>query len=383
MAGGNLGHGFQGKLRGNVLSFPVKIATAIYRGTAVAIDSAGYLIQAGDGAAMKFVGIAEEGCTAAEAVADGTMNIKVRRHGIFRMTKQTTSAVTDLGLIAYAHTTHTSSVQGLIGLAAACTYDNAVGLVVGRAPDTPGGSTYTSNYLMVDITPSPWSLISLTTHAALADQTAHADNAIAPTLTTESGTSPTITAAEFYGRAIACTYAGVVAFTLPTSGITAGTICRVMKSHATAGALTITGGTLVGPNCATNVFVGCPNNGDSVDIMCVGANSYRVVNVHQQLIQSTEAADATLTAAEWMGGIVLCSKGSAQAISLPASGVPINSICILKNTGSAHARTISATSLVGGAASTNAHATMDAVGDSIIVLCTADDTYTVIGEAVA
>ncbi|KKM62952.1 hypothetical protein LCGC14_1516500, partial [marine sediment metagenome] len=213
MAGGN--KQIFAKLKGNILSFPVKIATAIYRGTEVAIDSAGYLIQAGDGAAMKFVGIAEEACTVAQAVANGTVNIKVRRHAIVRMTKNTTSVVTDVSKLVYAHTTHTASVDGLVGLVGATTYDNIVGLVVRREPDTPGGNTYANDFLMVDITPAPWSAADISTHVALADQTAHTADAIAPVLDTETITSPVITSAEFIGGLVLCTYAGVVTPALP------------------------------------------------------------------------------------------------------------------------------------------------------------------------
>jgi hypothetical protein len=158
MAGGNKGQAMQAKLRGDILSFPVKIATAIYRGTMVGIDGTGYLVQMSDLGAITFAGIAEEGCTAAEAVADGTVSVRVRRRGIFRMTKNTTSAVTDVGCIAYAHTGHSASVNELVGLAAVCTYDNAIGLIVRREPDTPNGSAYTLNYLMVEIVPAVYGL---------------------------------------------------------------------------------------------------------------------------------------------------------------------------------------------------------------------------------
>ena len=382
MAGGN--KQMNAKLSGNILSFPVKIATAIFRGTAVAIDSAGYLVQIDNDAKMKFVGIAEESCTVAQAVADGTVAIRVRRHGIIRMTKNTTSAVTDVGKLVYAHTEHTAAADGLVGLAAACpTSTNIIGLVVRREPDSPGAATYDKNYLMVDITPAPWSAADITTHAALADQTAHSTAAISPIITTETLTNPTTTAAEFYGGLISCTYAGVTTVVLPASGIVAGTQCRIVKAHATAGALLISATTLVGAQCTGNAFIGCANNGDSVVIQNVGADSYRVVEVNQQTVLRAEAADDTLTQAEYLGGAVSLTKGSAQAVSLPASGVPVNAKCTLINNGSAHARTISATALVGGAASSNAHATCDAVGDNITVICNGDDDYTVIAEVVA
>lgn len=386
MAGGQLGQGWQVKLRGNILSFPVKIATAIYRGTAVAIDAAGYLIQAGDGAAMKFVGIAEEGCTVAEAVADGTITIRCRRHGIVRMTKNTTSAANDVGKLVYAHTTHTASVDGLVGLIAATTYDNAVGLVVRREPDTPGGAAYTNNWLMVDITPAPWSATDVATHAALADQTAHEDAGISPSLTTETIAAPTTTAAEFYGRVILFTFAGAIAITLPASGVVAGTLCRLIKGSATGGLLTIDATTLVGAQCDSNEFIGCGNEGDSVLIENVGADSYRVVDVQQaEVITDYSGDDPTITALAFMGGKVTLSQAGATttATTLPASGVAVGAKCQFLKTGSAGDVKVTATALVGNATTSNVVTGQDADNDVIEVQCITDDSYQVVGYNVA
>ncbi|KKL87909.1 hypothetical protein LCGC14_1930010 [marine sediment metagenome] len=386
MAGGNKGAGLVVKLRGDILSFPVKIATAIYRGTQVAIDSAGYLIQAGDGAAMKFVGIAEEACTVAQAVADGTISIRVRRHGIVRMTKNTTSAVTDVGALVYSHTTHTASVDELVGLAGACTYDNCVGLVVRREPDTPGGTAYTNNYLMVDITPSPWSTIDLSTHIALNDQNAHVAGGIGPSLITETVTNPTTTAAEFFGGIIALTYAGVVTVVLPASGVDAGTVCRIVKASATGGLLAISATTLVGEQCASNAFIGCGNNGDSVDIMCVGADSYRVIAVNQaEVITDYSGDDPDITALAFMGGKVTLSQAGATttATDLPSSGVAIGAKCQILKTGSAGDVKVTATGLVGNATSSNVVTGQDADNDVIEVQCIAADSYQVTGYNVA
>ncbi len=383
MAGGN--KQMYAKLKGNILAFPVKIATAIYRGTAVAIDAAGYLIQAGDGAAMKFVGIAEEACTAAQAVADGTISIRCRRHGIIRMTKRTTSAVTDVGKLVYAHTTHTASVDALVGLVASTTFDNIVGLVVRREPDTPGGTVYDNDWLMVDITPAPWSAADIATHVALADQTAHTADAIAPVVDTESGTDPTITSAEFIGGQVLCTYAGVSTPTLPASGPDAGTLCRFVKGHATIGTLTIDATTLVGPQCASNEFIGCPNLGDSVLIQCVGADSYRVVDVSEQIKPVTVAGDdPTITASQFIGGKVILSKAGATttATTLPASGVPIGARCTFLKTGSAGSVKLTATAFVGAGTTANVFTLCDAQYDTVTVECTGDDAYQVVSHAV-
>lgn len=383
MAGGNVGNGSQAKLRGDILSFVVKTATAIFRGCPVAIDATGYLVMAADSAAMKFVGMSEEGCTAEQATAGA--KIRVRRHGIFRMTKNGDTAATDVGKIAYAHTAQTSSVDALVDLAAACTYDNAVGLIVRREPDTPGGATYTKKYLMVDITPAPWSAADIVAHAALADQTAHVDAGIAPSLTAETATNPTTTAAEFNGRLITCAYAGATTIVLPTTGVLAGTQCRIVKAHATAGPLLISAGTLVGPQCASNAFIGCPHLGDSVVIQCVGANSYRIVSLNQQSIVTDYSGDnPTITASAFIGGLVTLSNNGATstATTLPASGVPVGLCCKIIKVGSAGDVKVTATTLVGKGTSENVMAGQDAVTDTIEVQCVGDDSYRVIGQQI-
>ena len=313
MAGGNVQMNV--KLKGNILAFPVKISTAIFRGSSVGIDSAGYLIQMDDDAAVKFVGIAEEACTVAQAVADGTINIRVRRHGIVRMTKNTTSAVTDVGKLVYAHTEHTASVQELVGLAGACTEDNIIGLVVRREPDTPGGTAYTNDWLMVDITPAPWSAADITTHAALADQTAHTLDGIAPaTYAAEAGASPqTLTAAQFEDTLVHITTAGVMALTLPATGIAAGTICRIVKT-GTIGLLTMGATTLIGKQCNGNFFYGCEHIGDSVDVLCIAADSYVVLNVNQKRP-------------------ILAKGAGAQTLTDAAGETVMNPMVILANTG--------------------------------------------------
>jgi hypothetical protein len=487
MAGGNLGNAVQVKAKGDILSFPVYQSTTIYRGGPVAINiSHGFAVMAEDTANHRFVGIAEEGVDNSSG-SDGDKIVRVRRKGIFRVTKNAASAATDVGQLAFMHTAQGSSTDFLVDLAAAVTNGVAVGLIVRREPDTPGGSAYTKKYLMVDITPAPWQSIDLTTHAALTDQTAHYDAGIAPSQTTETSTTPTITAAEYMTRNVVLTYAGTSTFTLPTSGITTGTQCRFVKGSSTAGALIITGGTLVGsgcvsnvftgcandgdsvviqavgtnsfrvvsvhqkepvinaetsatvtitaaewyggitlhtyagavavtlpasgvragtlhtfvknhvtaglltigatalvgPQCVSNDFIGCPNNNDSVTIMCVGNDSYRVVNVSQQLVESTVATSTAVTALQFVGGRVVASLGEAQAITLPASGVPVGAKCIFRRSTDASAVTISATTLIGGAASGNEHAACDAVGDTVTIMCTGDDAYLVVAEAIA
>jgi len=180
MSGGNLGNAVQTKVRGDILSFPLYRNTEVWRGTPVAIETVhGYAIEAADTTnTQKFVGMAEEYVdTRLTPTTDGAKSVKLRRHGIFRMTKNTASAFTDVGKLFFLHTVHTASVTFKVGLAAACTYDVAIGLCVRREPDTPGGDTYTKNYLMIDITPTPWASLDLATYAALLASTSNGEGA--------------------------------------------------------------------------------------------------------------------------------------------------------------------------------------------------------------
>jgi hypothetical protein len=373
MAGGNVV--VEAKLKGDVISFPVKASAIIYRGSGVAVDSTGYAVPCADTSGHKFVGIAEEKIDAT-GVDSGVLYIRVRHKGILKLKMNSgAAAITDVGKLVYAKTAGGASADFDVDLAGNCSNDVAIGLVTKNVDAT---------YNWVDITPAPWGDIDLTAHIAKADQTAHKANGIGPTVTTENGAEPTITSGEFIGGLINCTYAGAVAFTLPTSGPEAGTQCRVVKAHTTAGLLTITGGTLVGPQCAGNVFIGCPNDGDSVVIECVAANSYRVVSVTQQIATTTySGASDAITAAAFVGGKVACSYAGVSAHALPASGVPIGAKCTIVKTGSAGLNEITATALVGPGTATNATNTNDAQYDSVEIQCTGDDAYIVLSKNIA
>lgn len=382
MAGGNKGDGWQVKLRGNILSFLAKTNTAIYRGCKVAIDSTGYLVMATGTAAMKFVGIAEESCTQAEATAGAT--IRVRRHGIVKMVKSTATAKSDVGKLFYAHTVQDASNDEVVALAGVAAYDNPVGLCVRQEPDVPGGSVFTAKkYLMIDITPSAWAAGDVSTHASLAAQDAHEAAGIGPTITTDANSGATIDAAEFYGGLVALTYAGVASFTLATSGIAAGTQCRIVKANATAGALTITGGTLTGPQCVGDDFVGCPNDGDSVLIMCVSDDVFRVIDVCQQRKTSVVSGDdPTITSAQWLGGKVELSKAGVITtnVILPASGIPIGSQCTFVKTGSAGDVKIKGTTLVGKGVTANVVQNQDAQYDYVVIENTGVDAFQMVAH---
>jgi hypothetical protein len=162
MAGGNKGDQLQAKLKGDILSFPVKIATAIYRGCMVAIDTAtGYLVQCDDSATQIFVGIAEESCTAAQAVASGTVSIRVRRRGIFKLKLETAAAIpTYAGKLVYAAVANTGSVDELVDIATAVTNHCLIGRVVKHGPAT--------NEVWVDIM-GIQDTVSTATYLTLAD----------------------------------------------------------------------------------------------------------------------------------------------------------------------------------------------------------------------
>ena len=64
------------------LEFPVKVATRIYGGSMVAVDSTGYAVPAGNTVGHKLVGIALEQADNRTG-ADGAIYIRVRTAGVF------------------------------------------------------------------------------------------------------------------------------------------------------------------------------------------------------------------------------------------------------------------------------------------------------------
>lgn len=219
-------------------------------------------------------------------------------------------------------------------------------------------------------------IVGETVEAALAE--------LASNISTVTGASPTITAAQFNGRLVELTNAGAVTAALPATDVTVGMICRFVKANVTAGILTITGTTLVGPQCSdgstTDEFNGCGNDGDSVLIQCVGANSYRVIDVTQQVAINAVDTDRAVTALEFISGYVTTAYAGAQAISLPGDSVPVGTKCVFERLHES-AVTISATALTGGQASGTSHATCNAVGDTVTIMCTTVDNYMVVAEA--
>lgn len=150
MAGGNVI--VQVKLKGNLLSFPTKIASAIYRGTMQNVNAGGFLLQAGDTSGEFFAGISEESVTVAKSVANGTVKCRVRRRGIFKMTLATAAAAPSLqGDLVYVDTAHSSSVQELVDLAGNVTNHVLVGQIVKHGTDAEAIAGTSSTEVWVDI----------------------------------------------------------------------------------------------------------------------------------------------------------------------------------------------------------------------------------------
>lgn len=155
MAGGNLGSFVNAKLKGDILSFPVKANTTIYRGAPVALDSTGYLVMASDTSGLYFQGIAEEGVAAADVVA-GTTRVRVRRHGIFKMRLANAAAIpTVTGARIFMHTAQGSSTDYLVDTVSNVSNGIFVGTCVKHGADSESvGSNSTE--VWVDITPSTY-----------------------------------------------------------------------------------------------------------------------------------------------------------------------------------------------------------------------------------
>jgi len=134
MAGGNIGHLMQAKLRGDILSYPVEDSVHIYRGSMVdVLTSSGYAVPAADTPNHKFVGFAEEEVdnTLTGHTAGGKA-VRVRRKGIFRMAKEGGSvAITEIGTIVCASTAQGSAANQTCEALASSTNKPIVGTVVG------------------------------------------------------------------------------------------------------------------------------------------------------------------------------------------------------------------------------------------------------------
>ena len=374
MAGGNMGNALQAKLKGDILSFEVKAAAAIYRGCPVAADSSGYAVMASDAAAMAFLGMAEEGNTAAEAAANGTVSVKVRRHGIFRM-KLTGVAITDIGARVYAETAQSATVDYLVALNASSTYKNAVGVIVKLDSVT--------HYCWVDITPACSIVIDVTTHTALAAQDAHYMAGISNLSWDSSSTTPAPAIADMRTRVITLSATAAATLTLPAgTAVCDGMEVVILATGARVAPVTITPTTDTIMGAST--YLALHNRYDAIVLKYdFSATDWKVVSEWRAKTGIAEtSATPTCTAAEFMRGYITNTQAVAAIdFALPASGVVPGSRCLFVNTGAAVADLpkfdIDATALIGPHCTANHCYAGNGIGDSVEIMCIADDSYVV------
>ncbi|KKK69916.1 hypothetical protein LCGC14_2929260, partial [marine sediment metagenome] len=120
----------------------------------------------------------------------------------------------------------------------------------------------------------------------------------------EAGSDPeTISSLEFSQGLIHLTTAGTMTFTLPTTGVRPGSVCRIVKTGS-VGLVDIVATTLIGRQTIANTFYGCYNVGDSVEVLCIANDSYVILGVSQlRTIIAKGAGAQTLTDA---GGETIC-----------------------------------------------------------------------------
>ncbi len=107
---------------GLVLSFLQGVEN-IYEGALVAINAAGYAVNAGDDASAVVVGVADESVDNS-AGSNGSLSIKVRRTGVFTFNAAWSAAQADVNTLVYA------SDNQSVDLVGTTTNDVLVGRVV-------------------------------------------------------------------------------------------------------------------------------------------------------------------------------------------------------------------------------------------------------------
>jgi hypothetical protein len=107
---------------GEIISFQ-QGAEKIWEGALVAINAAGYAVNAGDDASTVVVGVADETVDNSAGNA-GDKEIKVRRTGVFTFEFGGTATIADVNTLVYASDNQT------VNLAGALTNDIIVGRIV-------------------------------------------------------------------------------------------------------------------------------------------------------------------------------------------------------------------------------------------------------------
>ncbi len=95
-----------------VKSFPTAIATAIYKGSLVMLNSGGYLIPGADTSGCKSAGVAREKVAVAESVANGTKWLKVDRKGVYLFAFFGTATQAQVGNLMYIYDDQTVAAVG-------------------------------------------------------------------------------------------------------------------------------------------------------------------------------------------------------------------------------------------------------------------------------
>ncbi len=87
---------------GEIVSYPVKASTHIYKGALVVDLGTGYASRGVDASGAILLGVAAEEADNSGSAVDGAINVRVYKTGVFQIPKA--SAVqTDLDLAAYIH----------------------------------------------------------------------------------------------------------------------------------------------------------------------------------------------------------------------------------------------------------------------------------------
>ena len=197
MAGGNKGDQLQVKIKGNILSHPVAASALILRGCMVNVKATGFAALASDTISESFAGISEEGNTVAQAVANGTKNVRCRRRGIFKMKlNAAVAAPTLVGSLVYVHTPQSASVDELIGLTGAVSNHVLVGKIVKHGTDAQAIAGTSTADVWVDVMGAQHTVLGDATYNTKTSLAAHTTGAGAELVGVEEnlgwGATPTL-----------------------------------------------------------------------------------------------------------------------------------------------------------------------------------------------
>ena len=87
---------------GEIIAYPVKASTVIYKGGLVVDDGGGYAQPGKDGSGLAFLGVALEGADNSASAVDGAIFVRVYKTGTFQFTKAS-ALQTDVGTAMVIH----------------------------------------------------------------------------------------------------------------------------------------------------------------------------------------------------------------------------------------------------------------------------------------